>query len=336
MVDFFSHIEQFRNKRVLVVGDIILDKYIKGIVHRISPEAPVPIVLQESEDVALGGAANVALNARILGAQVSLAGVIGNDPEGEAIEKILRLYGINYFSLLVEQKYSTNVKTRVLAKHQQIVRLDREKPEGITDASRTKLINNLQDVSKFDLILVVDYNKGLLDSHFIEEICSLEYNVGIPIIADPKPNHLEFFKGITAVLPNISEATLGTAGYANSNDLQSIGETIRDTHPGVKCAVITRGEEGIAVFGRQSGIAFWTIIPTVAQTVYDVTGAGDTITATFGLGYVSGLSFNDSAFLANYAAGLTVSRLGCSTVTPEELMGVIDEYEKLENSWAED
>jgi len=313
----------FSKVKILVVGDLMVDRFIWGKVSRISPEAPVPVVLVEKETFLLGGATNVVNNIQSLGGKVSVCGVVGDDEMGQKIIKEMEHIGIETRGIFIEQERQTTVKTRIIAHQQQLVRIDRE----TTHHPKSSTLRNLSEFVKgniegFDGIILSDYGKGLLTKVLIRTIIQKGKGKKKFILVDPKLKNFFFYKGATAVTPNLAEAS--AASRVLISDLPSLKKAGRMLLKQLRCDVlmITRGEEGMAIFEPDQEPFF---VPTIAKEVYDVTGAGDTVIGTMGLALGAGASMIDAARLANYAAGIVVGKVGTATVSQEELIEVIKE-----------
>lgn len=316
-------LNQFSTKRVLVLGDLMLDHYIWGTVTRISPEAPVPVVSVSSETFLPGGAANVANNIHALGGEVSLCGVVGHDEAGGRLLNILRETLNDAAGVIMDEERPTTTKERVIAHHQQVVRFDREKRDELPKPVRQQLLSKIrEEIGRIHCLVVSDYAKGVITPSLMKEVMAMVKPAGIPIVVDPKVGHFSYYRGATIVTPNHLEAaraakieiddeeTLREAGFALLEQLQ--GEAV----------LITRGEHGMDLFERNGKI---THIPTVAKEVYDVTGAGDTVVSALALALAAGADFVSAAQVANFAAGIVVGMVGTSTVPREELAKAIDE-----------
>ncbi|MCJ7748316.1 MAG: D-glycero-beta-D-manno-heptose-7-phosphate kinase [Desulfobacterales bacterium] len=317
-------LRRFSKVNILVVGDIMMDCFIWGKVSRISPEAPVPVVAVEKETFLLGGAANVVNNIHALGGNVTLCGVVGDDEMGQKIIKKLTETKIGLQGIFVEQGRQTSTKTRIIAHHQQLVRIDRE----TTDHPRAPTSRNLSEFLKkniegFDGIILSDYGKGLLTKELIRTTIRKARETKKLIMVDPKLKNFFYYKGATVVTPNAAEAS--AASSILINDLSSLKSAGRMLLKKLGCdvLVITRGEEGMAIFEpRQEPF----LVPTVVKEVYDVTGAGDTVIGTMALALGAGARVIEAAKLANYAAGIAVGKIGTATVSQEELIKAIRKY----------
>ena len=309
-------IPKFARANVLVVGDLMLDEFIWGKVSRISPEAPVPVVWVQSESVMPGGAADVANNIRSLGGQVALAGIVGEDRWGDMLLSDLASRQIET-ACIIKSHRSTTVKTRVIAHHQQVVRVDREQREPLSEGTVERLINRIADCLKsVDAIVIEDYGKGVITRQLLEAVVPLARKRGKIITVDPKEDHFDLYRRVTALTPNRAEAGGAVGRELDSDvDVRRAGEEILRQ---LQCEalLITLGEDGMWLFEQGSR---QVQIPTVAQEVFDVAGAGDTVIATFTLALAIGATMEQAARIANYAAGIVVGKLGVATATPEEL-----------------
>jgi D-beta-D-heptose 7-phosphate kinase/D-beta-D-heptose 1-phosphate adenosyltransferase len=314
---FEKIIKRFSGVRVLVVGDIMLDRFIWGKVSRISPEAPVPVLVVEREDFLLGGAANVVNNIHSLGGTAFLCGVIGDDEMGQKVSQRLDEMGTDRGGVWIESGRQTTVKTRVIAHHQQMVRIDRETTHHPKTSTLRNLSNYLkQNIKGSDGIILSDYGKGLLTKGMIHDAIHIARNAKKFVMVDPKIKNFFFFRGATVVTPNTSEAS--SASRISITDDASLGRAGRVLLKRLRCdaLVITRGEDGMAIFepNRQP-----FLVPTEAKEVYDVTGAGDTVIGTMALALGAGASIRRAAELANHAAGIVVGKVGTATVDQKEL-----------------
>ena len=316
-------LNRFSKVKILVVGDIMMDCFIWGKVSRISPEAPVPVVAVGKETFLLGGAANVVNNIYALGGNVTLCGVVGDDEMGQKIIKKLTEMGIGLHGLFVEQGRQTTVKTRIIAHQQQVVRIDRE----MTDHLKVPTLRNLSEFLKknmegFNGVILSDYGKGLLTKELIRATIRRAREMKKFIMVDPKLENFFFYKGATVVTPNAAEA--GAASGTLINDLLSLKRAGRMLLKKLGCdvLVITRGEEGIAIFEPHQEPF---LVPTGAKEVYDVTGAGDTVIGTMALALGAGAKVVEAAKLANYAAGIVVGKIGTATASRKELVNMIKE-----------
>lgn len=307
--------DEFEKKRILVVGDLMLDKYIFGNVERISPEAPVQIVSVSREKYVPGGAANAANNISSLGGTAFLSGIVGNDSAKDILLDVVESKLINTQAVVIDYKKQTTLKIRVLGQNQQLLRIDYEDKEYIDEEVNKKLFENIEKIGKVDAIIISDYAKGTLTKRICDELkayCQKNY---IIIAVDPKPKHKEFYKGVSVITPNKKEAEEMVGFKIDSkNDLIRAGNQLMAE---LDCDVlITTGDKGMSLFERGNETVH---IPTVAKEVYDVSGAGDTVIATMSLAMSAGASLKDAAVLANHAAGIKVGKLGVAPVSIAEL-----------------
>lgn len=315
-------------KRILVVGDLMLDRYILGAVSRISPEAPVPVVHVREEKAVPGGASNVALNIRALGATAVVGGVVGRDAAAEELTAALHDRGVETGGVLASERVPTTVKTRVLAERQQVVRVDWEDlyeyDEAELEAFKTLLDRELPRV---DGVIVEDYGKGVIHPSMLSHLLKAAGRAGIPVGLDPKDNHELEFEGLTLATPNRREAFVA-AGLSEGRPRDNPLEDLRLLQVGDRLLerwkpaflLITLGAQGMLLM-RKGGEPVH--VPTRAREVFDVSGAGDTVIAACLLAVAGGATFLEAAELANYAAGIVVGKLGTATCTPAELLAVI-------------
>ncbi len=324
---FQKIVDQFSKVKILVIGDIMMDRFIWGKVNRISPEAPVPVILFEKEDFVLGGAANVVNNIHSLGGKVSLCGVVGDDEFGRKVFEKIEEMGIQPNGIIEEKGRQTTVKTRIIAHHhpyqQQLARVDRETVDHLKPSTHFSLNKFLsENLSEFDGIVISDYGKGVLTKKYSQSIIQKAKRLKKFVMVDPKPKNFSFYKGATVITPNAKEA--GEASGVPIIDQSSLSKAGRILFRKSACSVliITQGEEGMTVF--ESPHHFFPV-PTVSKDVYDVTGAGDTVIATLALAWGAGARIREAAMLANYAAGVVVGKMGTATVSQQELKKAIRE-----------
>ena len=318
----------FSRVKLLVVGDIMMDRFVSGKVSRISPEAPVPVVIVEKEEFNLGGAANVAHNIRSLGGVVSLCGILGKDENGRKLYKKIAEKEIQTHGIFFEPGRQTTVKTRIIAHHphhQQLVRVDRETTDHPKVSTSKVLLGFLTEgINDFDGIVISDYGKGLLTRNLIQTIIKRAKKSKKFVMVDPKVKNFFFYKGATVITPNTQEASEASrTSYTDQSSVEEMGKKLLK-RLSCKALVITQGEKGMTIFERHQKPYR---VPTVAKEVYDVTGAGDTVIGTMALALGTGPRVNvkDAASLANYAAGVVVGKVGTAIVNREELLKVIRE-----------
>jgi len=314
-----------RNTPALVVGDVMLDQFIWGVVSRISPEAPVPVVEFERESFMPGGAANVARNLAALDVPTELFGLIGRDENGRQLKKLLCGQNIHCGGLLTHAARPTSVKTRIVAHQQQVVRIDRETRDGLDARLTERLLSEIKSkLSRTDAVIVGDYGKGAVTQPLLNELKLLCRERGIWLSMDPKPVHHLNLAGLSLITPNRKETfelanlpdeTRHPNPLADKNLMLAAERLHSELHPAV--LLITLGELGMLLCQRGQKPFH---IPTVAQEVFDVSGAGDTVIATFTLAIAAGASPLEAAVLSNHAAGVVVGKVGTATASPEELL----------------
>lgn len=315
-------LERARDIRVLVLGDIMLDVYLRGGSTRISPEAPVPVVRVTEEDFALGGAANVATNVVALGAACAVVGCVGADAYGKDLVAALAGHGIDAGGVQAMPGRTTTVKTRVMVRHQQVARFDRESDHEL-DASEAELLMRAvrERVASADALVLEDYNKGVLIPAVIRGAIEAARAENKPVVVDPKFRHFFEYSGATVFKPNLLELTAAMRGVAVAHDADWLRRTRDDL--GVENLLVTLGEDGMALFSKTDE---FVRVPTVARSVYDVSGAGDTVTAVIAVALAAGADMVEAAVLANHAAGIEVGKAGVATVSPDELREVVREH----------
>lgn len=312
---------RFREKRVLVIGDIIVDHFIWGDVTRISPEAPVPVVNVSHDELLLGGGANVFQNIHTLGGTSVLCGLIGDDRMGKKLAEMVAQLPASTDGLISCPERPTTVKTRILARGQQVVRFDREKTGEPTVSTYRKVVDFLTGhLCECDVVVISDYIKGLISQPLMNHIRDTIGDAAIPVIVDPKPCDLGRFHKVTMVTPNKLEAEkMSGLSIIDNQSLSAAAEKILENLD-CEAVLITLGAAGMGLLEKGGSLLF---IPTVTRGVYDVTGAGDTVVATLALGVAAGLCFGEAALLANIAAGIVVGKVGTATVSEQELIGAI-------------
>ncbi|MBC8344944.1 MAG: D-glycero-beta-D-manno-heptose-7-phosphate kinase [Candidatus Marinimicrobia bacterium] len=312
----------FAEKKVLVVGDLMLDTYLWGNAERISPEAPVPIVKVNKIEHNPGGAANVALNLASLGCQVSVIGLIGSDEEGKILTKILDQRNIVCTNLVESDNRPTTVKSRIIAHNQQVVRADREVVTDLSEISNKALAEavklNLDDV---DAVVLEDYNKGVLNSFSIIDLIQMANKAGKPIYVDPKKDNFNLYKNVRLFKPNLVEFK---NAYAENESLEVAGFKLKN-ELNTDILMITRGSEGVSLFNGSD----YHHIPTKARHVHDVSGAGDTVIAVFTLSDLCGATPEESVAVSNYAAGRVCEEVGVVPITLDMLNEMLDHHNSI-------
>jgi rfaE bifunctional protein kinase chain/domain len=305
--------KQFSRRRLVVVGDVMLDTYYWGNASRISPEAPVPVVSIGRTEYRPGGAANVAYNLHSLGAGVVLVGVAGRDAAGQQLRTTLEQFALPHH-LLEDDRRSTTEKTRVIAASQHVVRLDKESIQPLDDQLGKELVSQVGEVLQgTDGMILQDYHKGMLTSDVIRQLCRLGREHGCPVFVDPKTDNFHLYEGVNLIKPNLTEAE-HFCGYrlSSDDDLRQAGNEIRNRLE-TEAVLITRGSQGMDLFDEDG----YHRIPTRARKVADVCGAGDTVISTYSLACLSGASRTEAAELANYSAGAVVEEMGVVPATAE-------------------
>ncbi len=323
-------VHRFSEHSLLVAGDLMMDRFVWGRVDRISPEAPVPVVEVTREEDCPGGAGNVVFNLVALEAKAYASGIVGMDAVGEKLVRDFEYKGINVEGILLDPARPTSLKTRVIATHQHIVRFDKESKLAITRDFESRFLNILKPlISQVSAVILSDYGKGLITPRLISWITSQAKKMGKAVFVDPKPENFKLYKNVTCVTPNTAEAFLGMGKLPKNDDeqIESIGKEIMRALF-LKELVITRGAKGMSLFklnAGRSGSLSVTHIPTRAKEVFDVTGAGDTVIATYALARCASATPLEAAQLANLAAGVVVGKAGTATVHRQELLEAVEE-----------
>jgi rfaE bifunctional protein kinase chain/domain len=304
---------------VLVVGDLMLDIYLRGAASRLSPEAPVPVVQVEDEWQALGGAGNVAANVAALGASCTLVACLGADAAGAQLAAAVESAGIARAGLHVSRARRTTIKTRVMVRQHQVARFDREQTDEIDPDTANALTEAIeQHVESAHAIVLEDYNKGVLGPAVIEAALDAGRRRGCPVIVDPKATHFFDYRGATVFKPNLTELAAALRAPVFAEDPEWLQRTRR--HLDCSHLLITLGEDGMALVTEDGE---HLRVPAIARSVYDVSGAGDTVTAALAVAMGAGASIAEAAILANYAAALEVGKAGVATVEPQELRDLV-------------
>jgi len=326
-----------------VLGDFMVDRYLWGTASRLSPEAAVPVVDFVEQSECLGGAGNVAANLAALGAKAQAFGAAGNDEPGRALQKCLRAAGIADKGVIADSKRVTAVKTRIIARHQQVVRVDHERREPLRGETQEKLLRLFFTALKhLDALVVSDYDKGLITDDFAERVLSAAHQLHVPVFVKPKTSRLYAYRGARAIVCNAKEAGFYvTRSLGDEKFLEEAGHALLARF-GCSAVVITRGDKGMNVFEESSprsihipATGFEVTYARVGRPgiergatgrqVFDVTGAGDTVLSVLSLAVAAGASLADAAMLANVAAGVVVGKLGTASVNPEELLHALDD-----------
>ena len=317
-------LNNFEGAPVIVIGDIMLDKFIRGSVSRISPEAPVPVVAVNKEYYVAGGAGNVAVNLAALGAKPLLVSVTGEDIEGGLLKKFLSEKGVDTRFLAEDSSRPTTEKVRVIADNQQVVRFDRESKHPLPSTEGKMCLANFRELAKTaKAVIISDYGKGMLSDANIKEVISVANKRGIPVCVDPKLENFKKYKNITCMTPNTKEAWegAGLTPQPGEEAVENLGRQILKML-NAKSVLITRGAEGMSLFENGKPVKISTVKAT-AREVFDVTGAGDTVISVLTLALAAKASLREAAILANFAAGIVVGKLGTATATRQEIMEVL-------------
>jgi len=326
-------INRFNKAKVLVIGDLILDEYVWGDVERISPEAPVPVVWVNKRTYAPGGAANVANNIRSLDAKVCLVGVTGQDKNADILLQELKKRKIDTKGIFSQHQRHTTLKTRIIAGHQQVVRVDWEHTDPLPKNLNERIVKFLQkNIDEYDAIIIEDYGKGVINMHLLEELISLAHSHKKIITVDPKEENFQYYKEVTSITPNrrelenairnlkIKDTTnrfkINNDRLFTDRDIDSAARQILK-YLQLESILVTLGEHGMKLFEKNSPP---THIPTVAQEVFDVSGAGDTVIGSFTLALCCRATKLEAAHIANFAAGIVVGKVGTAVITRKELI----------------
>ena len=310
MKNLIKIVDNFKDKKIGVIGDLMLDHFIWGDVEKISPEAPVPVVLVAKESFVPGGAGNTAANISALGGEAFIVGLIGKDFAGKTLLKEFKKRGFKIEGVIEHSQKPTIQKIRVVARGQQVVRIDKEDSQYVNGNVETKLLEFINsNIKQWDGLVISDYAKGLITKNLAQSIINLAIKYKKPIIGDIKPKHAEFLKNVTLLSPNHKEAL----AIAEVNDIKKAGKIIQKQ---LNCSVLlTQGAEGVTLFENNKIKHF----PAMAKEVFDISGAGDTVVAVASLSLTAGANLEQATIIANHAAGIVVSKLGTATVTPKEL-----------------
>lgn len=317
-----ERIRSFEGRRVLVIGDVILDRYLWGSATRVSPEAPVLVVDVEREEARLGGAANVAHNVRALGAHPALIGAVGGDAAGAELGRLLEARGVDPSGLVPDPSRRTTLKTRIIAHHQQVLRADEETREPLPSAARSRIWERVErEIASAEAVLISDYGKGVASPDLLDRLLPALERRGIPTAVDPREEHFFRYRGVSVITPNAAEAAEAWGRrFRSETDLIEAGFGLREKL-GAGSVLVTRGAEGMSLFTAEGHTHF----PTRARKVYDVTGAGDTVVATIASALAARASLPEACVLANHAAGLVVAQLGTAAASAAELIASLED-----------
>ncbi len=315
-----------RQVRALVVGDLMLDEYVAGVVDRISPEAPVPVVRVEEERWAVGGAANVAANVAALGAVCDVVGVVGDDAGGRRLTEALEGFGTRIGGVVVSPTRPTTVKTRILARSQLVVRFDREVDDDVDDDLADAMVAAIRrEAPDCQVLILEDYNKGVLTPAVIRAVLEAGASLGVPTVVDPKRLRFFDYAGCTVFKPNAKELADALGEHLSPDDPVWMEQTRRRLQ--CETLLLTLGERGVALATRDGRLLR---VPAVARSVYDVSGAGDTVVAVAAVALAAGADEVEAAILANHAAAIGVQKAGVATVSPREILEHTHTYNSTE------
>lgn len=311
-------LDNFSKKKIILIGDIMLDEYIWGNVDRISPEAPVPVVDVDRESFHLGGAGNVAHNLKSMNAYVYSVGVTGNDNAADIVLEKFKKVGINSFGIFKDSNKMTTQKTRIIADNQHVVRIDKEKRIPISLEIENNIISYIKNLKDADAIIFEDYDKGLLNKRIIYEIIKIAKEKKIPVFVDPKFNNFYYYENTTLFKPNRKELSTAT-GIAGEN-IEELEEAAKKVIDKLNChyLLLTLGSDGMLLFERDNEKYYK--IPTKAEEVQDVSGAGDTVISALTLAYISGANIKEAAEIASFAAAAQLKKIGAQTVSIDEII----------------
>ena len=309
---------RIKGKKALVLGDMMLDSYQWGKVQRISPEAPVPVIEINREEYRLGGAANVALNLKSLGADVFALGIIGTQSNAQIMRKLFKQHGLNPQGLIKEKDRKTTIKTRIGAVNQQIVRIDIEDTREPAEPSRIEILQTLdRELEQADLLIIEDYNKGLLSADIIRDALKLAKRKKVTIAVDPKHKNFFLYRNVDIFKPNYNELQTNLGTHFETQEEFFAGARYLQNKISCKYLVITMGSRGMYIFTKNAEVQH---LPSCAREVYDVSGAGDTVISALGLAYAAGSDIFEAASFANRAAGVVCGKLGTASADIQEII----------------
>lgn len=327
MNNFNGLIDNFRNARILLIGDIMLDRFVYGHVSRISPEGPIPILAANKEETMLGGAGNVLANIQALGATTHILGFVGADDAAREVKEKIRDCGADDSGLITVTDRPTILKTRFLSQNQQLLRVDHETLGLLAQKDQDALFENAKNqISDFDVLIISDYGKGTLSPDLIQKLIKLAKKNKVAVIVDPKGNDFSIYTGTTIITPNrkeLSEATNNAPTKTNQN-VEEAAKTLIKKHS-IKNVIATRSEDGMSIISKKEKSVH---LPTQAQEVFDVSGAGDTVVATIGVAIAAKSTLEEAATLANVAGGLAVAKVGTAIIRAEEIKSALQKTSK--------
>jgi D-beta-D-heptose 7-phosphate kinase/D-beta-D-heptose 1-phosphate adenosyltransferase len=316
-IPFHELLSRFPQRKILVLGDIMVDEYISGTVSRISPEAPVPVLEVEEENIRLGGAANVVANVRALGGQADLVGVVGGDALADRLIQEIEQIGVKSDGIVMDRSRRTTMKTRVVARGHHMVRFDRECTEELDDEILGTIGELVQDrLAHVDALIISDYGKGVVNGRLLQEVLPMARTRGVLTVVDPKINHFGLYRQVSVLTPNRREAAAAWGHPITSEEeVVAAGRHLVDALK-AQAVLVTRGGKGMSLFEADGRVSH---IPAVAKEVFDVTGAGDTVVGAMALALGSKATMVEASQISNYAAGVVVGKRGTATVSVAEL-----------------
>jgi D-glycero-beta-D-manno-heptose-7-phosphate kinase len=325
-INFRQILDNFKTKKILIVGDVMVDEYLWGSVHRISPEAPVPVVSCTEREYRMGGAANVAINIQSLGADPIMCSVIGDDPIGKIYKKMIGDLQMNDKGIIESGNRKTTVKTRIIGNHQHLLRIDEEITTFLDSNLEQMLLRRIKEIldnSGIDAVIFQDYDKGVLTPSIIRDVTEHVNKKSIPILVDPKKRNFLGYRDVSLFKPNFKEFIEGLNLTVQKNDYESIFIATQQLHRGknIKNVMITLSEKGVFVSNGKE----YKVLPAEERDIADVSGAGDTVICITALAIASGLDAFESAALANLAGGLVCEKIGVVPITPEMLLNQEDD-----------
>ncbi len=319
MVKLFNSFKKLQSKKIIVIGDLMLDTYTMGDASRISPEAPVVVLRVHKEEKRAGGAGNAALCLKELNQNVKLIGRIGDDAAGKTLLDLFKEEGFSASGIFTQKNYQTPLKNRVIANNQQIIRVDREDATDLPELLEEKIINDLPTLlENVDLIAISDYGKGFLTKTLLSAIISYAKEKNIPTVIDPKGVDYSKYRGAFLIKPNLKEVYIAS-NLTPDHSLETAAQKVLET-TGSEYLFVTKSDKGISIFSKEMAREDFPVVP---RDIVDVTGAGDTVLAILSASIANGLSLNESAHLSNLAAGLAVQRFGCAAVTLSEIANLL-------------
>ena len=323
-MDFKQVVEQFKTKRILVIGDVMIDSYVRGTVNRISPEAPVPIVSLQKDEDRLGGAANVAINLVSMGATAIICSVIGNDKSGEKMVALLAENSISSEGLIFSTDRQTTVKTRVIGNNQHLLRIDSEQTDDITASEENELVLKVKEIlnQQVDAIIFEDYNKGVLTERVIQQIIEFANSKNIPTTVDPKNKNFFAYKNVTLFKPNLKELKEGVGMKFSFTDLPNFEKAVEVLEGKLSNTIsfVTLSEHGVFIKDKNNK----HYIPAHIRNIADVSGAGDTVISLATLCLTAGLSIKEIAEIANLAGGLVCEKSGVVSIDKDLLIEEVE------------